>query len=33
MIRAAGVTEVTDADFATEVIDSQLPVLVEFEVK
>ncbi len=30
MIRAAGVTEVTDADFETEVIGSQLPVLVEF---
>ncbi len=30
MIRAAGVTEVTDADFETEVIDSRLPVLVEF---
>ncbi|MFF7953900.1 thioredoxin family protein [Streptomyces griseorubiginosus] len=30
MIRAAGVTEVTDADFETEVIGSELPVLVEF---
>jgi len=30
VIRAAGVTEVTDADFETEVIDSRLPVLVEF---
>ncbi|WP_309148985.1 thioredoxin family protein [Streptomyces griseorubiginosus] len=30
MIRAAGVAEVTDADFETEVIGSQLPVLVEF---
>ncbi|AYC38479.1 thioredoxin 1 [Streptomyces sp. BK205] len=30
MIRAAGVTEVTDADFETEVIGSRLPVLVEF---
>ncbi|GAA2438121.1 thioredoxin [Streptomyces glaucus] len=30
MSRAAGVTEVTDADFAAEVIGSGLPVLVEF---
>jgi thioredoxin 1 len=30
VIRAAGVTEVTDADFETEVIGSRLPVLVEF---
>ncbi|MET8788161.1 thioredoxin [Streptomyces sp. NPDC004589] len=30
MIRAAGVTEVTDADFETEVIGADLPVLVEF---
>ncbi|ALV33421.1 MULTISPECIES: thioredoxin family protein [Streptomyces] len=30
MIRAAGVSEVTDADFTTEVIGSSLPVLVEF---
>ncbi|CAM5441838.1 MULTISPECIES: thioredoxin [Streptomyces] len=30
MIRAAGVAEVTDADFATEVIGAELPVLVEF---
>ncbi|MFJ4203909.1 thioredoxin family protein [Streptomyces sviceus] len=30
MIRAAGVTEVTDADFGTEVLDAPLPVLVEF---
>lgn len=30
MIRAAGVAEVTDADFETEVIGSRLPVLVEF---
>lgn len=30
MIKAAGVAEVTDADFETEVIGSQLPVLVEF---
>lgn len=30
MIRAAGVSEVTDADFTTEVIGSALPVLVEF---
>lgn len=30
MIRAAGVTEVTDADFETEVIGAELPVLVEF---
>lgn len=30
MIRAAGVSEVTDADFSAEVIGSALPVLVEF---
>lgn len=30
MIRAAGVAEVTDADFEAEVIGSGLPVLVEF---
>ncbi|MGW9029672.1 thioredoxin family protein [Streptomyces sp. NPDC055722] len=30
MIKAEGVTEVTDADFETEVIGAQLPVLVEF---
>lgn len=30
MIRAAGVTEVTDMDFEAEVIGSELPVLVEF---
>lgn len=30
MINAAGVTEVTDADFAAEVIGADLPVLVEF---
>ncbi|MET7437493.1 thioredoxin family protein [Streptomyces sp. NPDC004082] len=30
MIRAAGVAEVTDADFAAEVIGAELPVLVEF---
>ncbi|MER6151308.1 thioredoxin family protein [Streptomyces hirsutus] len=30
MSRAKGVTEVTDADFATEVIGAELPVLVEF---
>ncbi|KAA0935057.1 thioredoxin [Streptomyces apricus] len=30
MIKAAGVAEVTDADFAAEVIGAQLPVLVEF---
>lgn len=30
MIRAAGVAEVTDADFEAEVIGSDLPVLVEF---
>ncbi len=30
MIKAAGVTEVTDADFAAEVIGADLPVLVEF---
>ncbi|WP_328750627.1 thioredoxin family protein [Streptomyces sp. NBC_00285] len=30
MIRAAGVTEVTDTDFEAEVIGSELPVLVEF---
>ncbi|MEU5308907.1 thioredoxin domain-containing protein [Streptomyces sp. NPDC021562] len=30
MIRAAGVAEVTDADFAAEVIESEVPVLVEF---
>jgi len=30
MIRAAGVAEVTDADFGAEVIGSDLPVLVEF---
>lgn len=30
MIRAAGVTEVTDEDFAAEVIGADLPVLVEF---
>ncbi|MFE7857818.1 thioredoxin family protein [Streptomyces sp. NPDC101209] len=30
MIRAAGVSEVTDADFTSEVIGSSLPVLVEF---
>ncbi|WP_316748699.1 thioredoxin family protein [Streptomyces herbicida] len=30
MIKADGVTEVTDADFAAEVLGSDLPVLVEF---
>jgi thioredoxin 1 len=30
VIRAEGVTEVTDADFETEVIGARLPVLVEF---
>ncbi|GGT36342.1 thioredoxin [Streptomyces chromofuscus] len=30
MSKAAGVAEVTDADFAAEVIGSELPVLVEF---
>ncbi|MFF4545153.1 thioredoxin family protein [Streptomyces sp. NPDC001435] len=30
MIKADGVTEVTDADFAAEVLGSELPVLVEF---
>ncbi|MFI6208979.1 thioredoxin family protein [Streptomyces sp. NPDC051041] len=30
MSRAEGVAEVTDADFAAEVIGSRLPVLVEF---
>ncbi|MFF6997402.1 thioredoxin [Streptomyces sp. NPDC008313] len=30
MIKAAGVDEVTDADFAAEVIGAELPVLVEF---
>lgn len=30
MTKADGVTEVTDADFAAEVIGSELPVLVEF---
>ncbi|WLW52116.1 thioredoxin [Streptomyces sp. YU58] len=30
MIRAAGVAEVTDADFETEVLGADLPVLVEF---
>ncbi|MEV0643384.1 thioredoxin domain-containing protein [Streptomyces sp. NPDC050619] len=30
MIKAAGVAEVTDADFEAEVIGSELPVLVEF---
>ena len=30
MIRAAGVAEVTDADFEAEVIGEDLPVLVEF---
>lgn len=30
MIKAAGVAEVTDADFETEVIGAGLPVLVEF---
>ncbi|GGW34609.1 thioredoxin [Streptomyces lucensis JCM 4490] len=30
MIKAAGVAEVRDADFATEVLESELPVLVEF---
>ncbi|MDX2914754.1 thioredoxin domain-containing protein [Streptomyces brasiliscabiei] len=30
MIRAAGVAEVTDADFGAEVIGAELPVLVEF---
>ncbi|MFD2688020.1 thioredoxin family protein [Streptomyces phyllanthi] len=30
MSRAAGVTEVTDADFEAEVIGAELPVLVEF---
>jgi thioredoxin 1 len=30
VIKAEGVTEVTDADFETEVIGAQLPVLVEF---
>ncbi|GGX55282.1 thioredoxin family protein [Streptomyces minutiscleroticus] len=30
MIKAEGLTEVTDADFAAEVLESGLPVLVEF---
>ncbi|WP_317633500.1 thioredoxin family protein [Streptomyces sp. HUAS TT20] len=30
MIKADGVTEVTDADFAAQVLGSDLPVLVEF---
>ena len=30
MIKAAGVTEVTDGDFEAEVIGAELPVLVEF---
>ncbi|WP_030379970.1 MULTISPECIES: thioredoxin family protein [unclassified Streptomyces] len=30
MIKAAGVTEVTDADFTEQVIEAELPVLVEF---
>ncbi|MFD7714141.1 thioredoxin family protein [Streptomyces sp. NPDC059785] len=30
MIRAAGVAEVTDDDFETEVVGAELPVLVEF---
>ncbi|MEU5298272.1 thioredoxin [Streptomyces umbrinus] len=30
MIKAAGVAEVTDADFEAEVIGAELPVLVEF---
>jgi len=30
VIRAAGVAEVTDADFEAEVIGAELPVLVEF---
>lgn len=30
MIKAAGVTEVTDTDFESEVLGSALPVLVEF---
>ncbi|MFE2260734.1 thioredoxin [Streptomyces griseosporeus] len=30
MIKAAGVDEVTDADFAAEVLESERPVLVEF---
>ncbi|MEU3413356.1 MULTISPECIES: thioredoxin [unclassified Streptomyces] len=30
MSRAAGVAEVGDADFAAEVLESELPVLVEF---
>jgi len=30
VIKATGVAEVTDANFGTEVIDSELPVLVEF---
>ncbi|WP_405869272.1 MULTISPECIES: thioredoxin family protein [unclassified Streptomyces] len=30
MIKATGVAEVTDADFETEVLGSDLPVLVEF---
>jgi thioredoxin 1 len=30
MIKAAGVAEVTDADFEAEVIRAELPVLVEF---
>jgi thioredoxin 1 len=30
VIRAAGVAEVTDTDFETEVLGSELPVLVEF---
>ncbi|MEU1202038.1 thioredoxin [Streptomyces sp. NPDC005813] len=30
MIKAAGVAEVTDADFETEVIGADLPVLVQF---
>ncbi|MFF3146953.1 thioredoxin family protein, partial [Streptomyces sp. NPDC057927] len=30
MIKVAGVASVTDADFETEVIGAELPVLVEF---
>jgi thioredoxin 1 len=30
VIKAAGVAEVTDADFGAEVLDADLPVLVEF---
>lgn len=30
MIKAAGVAEVTDADFTEQVIEAELPVLVEF---